>query len=63
MNNKLTIGITGAGGHIGSQLTEYLRAKAFEVIVLTKKARKMLIQLKIHLQGSMILLTRLQMIS
>jgi nucleoside-diphosphate-sugar epimerase len=36
MNNKLTIGITGAGGHIGSQLTEYLRGKAFEVIVLTK---------------------------
>lgn len=34
MTNKFTIGITGAGGHIGSELVNYLRGKEFQVVPL-----------------------------
>jgi NADH dehydrogenase len=36
MSNNITIGITGANGHIGSRLTEYLSKKGFRVIALVR---------------------------
>lgn len=36
MNNKLTIGITGASGHIGSHLAGYLVEKGFTVVSLVR---------------------------
>ena len=36
MNNNITIGVTGASGHIGSRLTEYLSEKGYRVIAFVR---------------------------